>query len=186
MHGGKTPVGFALPQTTHGRYSKVLPKGLVAAYETATSDPNLLSVREEAALFRSRILQLVERLPTGEALARWQNVRETWAELKKARAEKDAATLADTFARMDALLCAQSGDYMAWKDIADAAATYQRLVADERKRLEQMQAMVRAEDAALFASALLSTVTRHITDRTVLQKIQDDMLAIMRQNRPEG
>ena len=67
MHGGPTPVGPALPQFKHGRYSVLLKeiKGLGAHYETAIADPNLLALDGEIALTDARIGSLLEKVQKG-------------------------------------------------------------------------------------------------------------------------
>ena len=44
MHGGTTPRGLALPQTRTGRFSKDLPTRLLANYQAAPADPEMLAL----------------------------------------------------------------------------------------------------------------------------------------------
>lgn len=62
VHGGMTPRGHALPQTTHGRYSKDLPTRLLADYEAARTDPDLIAVREELAVAKARGAELLRAI----------------------------------------------------------------------------------------------------------------------------
>src|SRR5438067_9697369 len=55
MHGGKTPRGLASPKTRSGRYSKDLPTRILARYQEAMQDPELLSVKHDVALLHSLI-----------------------------------------------------------------------------------------------------------------------------------
>ena len=69
MHGGKTPRGVALPQTRHGRYSKDLPTRLLARYEEAVTDPELLNLSSEIALVDSMtrdVLESLEQVPASD------------------------------------------------------------------------------------------------------------------------
>lgn len=60
-HGGATPVGSALPQFKHGRYSVLAKeiKGLGAHYERALSDPNLLTLQDEIETLVEQVRQKV-------------------------------------------------------------------------------------------------------------------------------
>lgn len=61
-HGGRTPRGVASPSFKTGRYSRSLPGHLVADYERALADPQLLSVRNDIALVDAVILSLLGQL----------------------------------------------------------------------------------------------------------------------------
>jgi len=77
-HGGRTPVGPALPQFKHGRYSKAFPSNLLRRFEDALSNSDQLTVREELALLTARTAQLLERLRDGVTQA---GEADTWREL---------------------------------------------------------------------------------------------------------
>lgn len=66
VHGGMTPRGFALPQTTTGRFSKDLPTALVADYQAALSDPELIACREDLAVVTAREGDLVRAIRDAE------------------------------------------------------------------------------------------------------------------------
>jgi hypothetical protein len=74
-HGGATPRGIASPNFKHGKYSKDLPKGLIARYEQAAQDPELLALRDEIALLDARMVELMHKLGGGEA------DQEVWKEI---------------------------------------------------------------------------------------------------------
>lgn len=67
MHGGKTPRGVALPQTKHGRYSKDMPTRLLARYEEAVTDPELLNLSAEIALTDAMTRDVMESLESVKA-----------------------------------------------------------------------------------------------------------------------
>ena len=75
IHGGATPRGFDHPLTKTGRYSKHLPTRLLADYEAALADPNLLSAREDIAKLTARQADLLRRVDSGEAGALWGAMR---------------------------------------------------------------------------------------------------------------
>lgn len=57
-----TPRGIASPHMKTGRYSKSLPTRLLADYESALADPDLIAVREELALLVAREGELVAEI----------------------------------------------------------------------------------------------------------------------------
>ena len=85
MHGGTIPRGLALPQTTHGRYSKDLPARLAGRYREAQSDPELLALRDEVALVDARLGDVLGRVDSGESGALWKQLSNSWQAFIKAR-----------------------------------------------------------------------------------------------------
>lgn len=72
-HGGKTPSGIAAPSFRTGRYSKHLPTRLLATYEDAKRDPNLLVLQDELALVDARISFLLSNPNQSEDT--WEEIR---------------------------------------------------------------------------------------------------------------
>ena len=64
-HGGKSLRGAEHPMAKHLRYSKYLPEALLARYQEARDDPQLLELRDEIALVDSRLIQLIDPALTG-------------------------------------------------------------------------------------------------------------------------
>lgn len=72
-HGGRTPSGIAAPSFKTGRYSKHLPTRLLATYEDAKRDPNLLVLQDELALVDARISFLLSGNNQSEDT--WEEIR---------------------------------------------------------------------------------------------------------------
>lgn len=177
QHGGKTPHGMALPQTTHGRYSKYLPQRLHERYNASLNDPELLALREDIALLESRLTDLIQRVDSGEAGALWRELREAWDAIEDARG-KDAVKLAEALTALGVLIRRGQADYAAWDEVRSVQEQKRKLIESEQKRLVAMQQMVTAEQAMLFASAIQDAVKRHVTDRKVLAAIAADVAAL--------
>lgn len=182
LHGGKTLVGIASPQTTHGRYSKYLPTRLMERYSASLSDPELLAMREDIALLEARLTDLILRVDSGEAGQVWQDVRATWDEVEDARASKNTAALGVALTNLGALIRRGQSDYAAWDEVRSVQEQKRKLIESEQKRLVAMQQMVSAEQAMLFVAAIQDAVKRHVTDRRVLSAIAADVAALS--NRP--
>ena len=67
MHGGKTPRGPASVHYKDGRHSRFLPARMFAAYKAAGLDPELMSLRQDLALLEARLIDVLQRVDTGEA-----------------------------------------------------------------------------------------------------------------------
>ena len=67
MHGGKTPRGPASVHYKDGRHSRFLPARMFAAYKAAGLDPELMSLRQDLALLEARMIDVLQRVDTGEA-----------------------------------------------------------------------------------------------------------------------
>src|SRR5512137_3225662 len=70
-HGGRSPRGLAHPSTRTGRFSKDLPTRMLANYQAALADPEMLALSEELAVVTAREADLIARVDTGEAGAVW-------------------------------------------------------------------------------------------------------------------
>ncbi|CAN5692268.1 hypothetical protein BH24GEM1_BH24GEM1_31800 [soil metagenome] len=63
MHGGTAPRGVASHSWRHGRYSKAVPARLLASYQDALGDPDLVALRDELALTDARMQEVLRALP---------------------------------------------------------------------------------------------------------------------------
>ena len=178
-HGGKTPRGFALPQTKTGRYSKHLPTRLAAEYERARSDAQLLELRDEIALLSARLADVLARVDTGESAGIWRALQSTWTDLEAARAAGDAAALAGHMRSLRELITAGHTDAASWKEVRELLQELKQLVDSERKRELVAQEVITSEKAALLLGAVLGAIRRHVTDRTILSAIGEELGALL-------
>lgn len=174
-HGGKTPQGRALPQTTHGRYSKHLPTRMLASYEQAQHDPELLNLREDIALLDARLSELLKRVDSGESGKLWQDLRAAWKVVRNA-ANDDEKNMA--IAELGPLIERGYQDTQAWGEIRAAIEQRRKLVESERKRLIEMQQMMTMSQAQLLIARLYDVVTQHVSDRATLAAIGAGLQAL--------
>lgn len=176
MHGGATPSGMALPQTTSGRYSKHLPTRMGERYQQALTDPELLAMREEVALLDARLSDVLERVDSGESGAAWALLKTQFADYRKAKpgTDRDIALslIEDTIKQgLD--------DYAAWEEVRSLVDQRARIVANERQRLVQMQQMLSVEQAMTLVAAVADTVRKHVSDRDALAAISSDLARLV-------
>lgn len=171
MHGGMTPTGIALPQTTSGRHSKYLPARMLSRYQEALSDSDLLALRDEISLIDVRLTDVLSRVDTGESGRIWSALQKAWKDFRRAKpADKMAAELA-----VSDLISEGVSDADAWAEVREIIDQRARLVANERQRLVQLQQMVTVEQAMTLLAAVADTVRRHVVDRNALAAISADL-----------
>jgi hypothetical protein len=171
MHGGATPTGIALPQTTHGRYSRHLPTRLAARYEEAAHDTELLTLREDIALLDTRLADVLGRVDSGESGALWEALLTAKADYLKAT-DRDRDHMLTVLL---GLIEEGAADYAAWADVRSLLDQRRRLVESERKRLVEMQQTLTVEKAMLLLGAVAGVIKAHVKDRAILQAISADL-----------
>lgn len=184
MHGGKTPRGFALPQTKTGRHSKDLPTRLAGRYLESLNDPDLLNLSDDIALTDAFIEDARKGLDHGESGRLFAELKSTWDQLMTAQRAKDAAGVQMHMAELGALIRQGVGAYAARNEAADLIDRRRKLVESESKRRVQMQDMITSEKAMLLTSALLDAVVRNVDDPIVLARIGAEFGAITSRDDP--
>lgn len=174
MHGGTQPRGLAHHATKTGILSKDMPTRILADFEAARSDPDLVALREELALVQAREADLLRRVDTGEAGVLWQRIRAAMREFRRAQRADDAPAAAAALRDMEQAMDEGVQDYLAWQELLRAIEQRRRLAETERKRLEAIQQTLSADRAMLWATALLDSVRRHVDDRRALAAVAAD------------
>jgi hypothetical protein len=177
MHGGKTPVGPALPHYQNGRYSKYLPERMLARYHEAEADRELLALRAEVALIDSRLLDVLQRVDTGESSRIWGQLRDAVANLETAQLIGDEIGVRFAVAGIKKLANAGAADWAAWADVRALIQERKALVESERKRLVEAQQMI-AVDQAMGLMAQLIDAVREVGDERILRAITERFVRI--------
>lgn len=180
MHGGSTPSGVALPQTTHGRYSKQLPTRLAGRYEDARADPDLLGLRDDVALLDTRMATVVAALDTGESREAWAMLGSAWASFEEQwqtllDTGEPPDEMEDTVTAISKIVRDGASQGYVWNEIRGLLKERAALVANERQRVVQLQQMITAEQALVMLGAIVDTVKRHVRDRSVLAAISAEL-----------
>lgn len=179
VHGGMTPNGIASPHYKTGRYSKVLPARLAARYQEARQDTALLELREEISLTDTRLSDLLARVDTGESGALWRSLMDARMDLIAAKRANDTIGQMQAVNAIMDLISQGHTDYRAWTEIGQVLEQRRKLVESERKRLIEAQQVITAEQAIVFVNAVLLSVREHVSDRSVLSAIQNDMTRLL-------
>lgn len=179
MHGGATPAGPTSPHYVTGRYSKVLPARLLARYQEASADAELLALREDIALVDARLADLLGRVDSGESVQAWGRVAEGLGLLRAAIAQGDAGGLRGAVSALEAAVKQGQADYAAWDEVGKTLDRRARLVEGERRRLVEMQQMLSAEQAMTLLAAVADVIRRHVTERAALAAISAELVRLM-------
>lgn len=180
MHGGKSPSGLASSTLTHGRYSKHLPTRLMARYQEAENDPELLSMRAEIHLLDARLADLLVRVDTGESGHLWEQLVEAKQRYHTAPARDKGQAL---YLLLD-LIDEGAADHAAWQDVRSVLDQRRRTVESERKRLVEMQQNITVERAMLLVGAIAGIIRAHVSDAKQLAAISTDLGALLHSGAP--
>ena len=174
-HGGRTPSGFAFPHHKTGRHSKDLPARLLARYETAISDPDLLELRDEIAVTDARLSDVLTRVDRGESGQMWRELKTRWDAHLNARAEGDMEAERATLDEMGNLIQRGMADDAAWGEAMRLIDQRRRLVESERKRRVELQQVLTADQAMVMVTTLIDAVRRNVKDQKTLSAISNDI-----------
>lgn len=164
MHGGLSKSGRESATFKHGRYSKHAPARISALAEEANADPELMSHRSGVALYDARIAELLGKVDPGESGWMWQQVKERLDEFQEARGMQDTAGMNSAIKSLRFLVNKGLEDFHVWNEIGQTMKLRQSLTDSELKRLKDMQQMMTAEQAMMFAADVEKAIADNVTD----------------------
>lgn len=170
MHGGSIPRGLALPQTTHGRYSKSVPVRLAANYERALADVELLSLRDEAALLSSQIDAMLSGMEAGETGALWTELRARWLAMM---AEPDPNRRGTMLSAIGRLIERGATDASADRELRSVILTKARIAESERRRLADAESTITSAQLMAFVAVLSHAIIAEVSNRESRERIMD-------------
>ena len=157
IHGGLSPKGTAAGRYKTGKYSKYLPKNIHGDYRAALRDENLISLREQLALLESRQMELVRGLEQNPPIP-WSALQNLTGQLLKDGPKPELlAQLKDLIGEGQAAARAQKG---LWSDLRSAFQEKARLVEAERRRLDELNARLPADQVITLVQALSDLVAK--------------------------
>jgi hypothetical protein len=160
LHGGASPRGIASATYKDGRHSKYayrVPKEIGAAYRKALNDQELVSLRHELAVTAAFIQRRFDELMAAEAPP-WGDVVEAFNDYKVAPDEVKAAALAKVEELIRTGAAAAAKEYGVRQEVRELMQEKGKLAAAEWKRLNDLRAVVPAEQAVMFAQSVVAAV----------------------------
>jgi hypothetical protein len=178
MHGGKTPRGPASVHYKDGRHSRFLPSRMFAAYKAAGLDPELMSLRQDLALLEARIIDVLQRVDTGEAGVVWRDAQAAMATFNRAKARQDADGMTLALANVQRLITQGTADYASWREVGKLIDQRRQLVESEQRRLTLAHEMISRDQAMALLGQIVDIIRRHVPNRDILNAIALDIQAV--------
>lgn len=177
LHGGASLQGAAAGQFKHGRYSRHMPKAMLERLREASSDPELLSLRQEIAVLDVRTGEIIASLSGAESSTAWmKRLRETWQAFTATKNPSEARILGATVAE---LIDSGASTADAWDAIARMFHHRRKLVESEMRRQVALQQVVTLEQVTTVFEALRVSVQQHVKDPAALRAIQADLVRLL-------
>ena len=172
VHGAGNPGNQPGRPVVTGRHSKYLPTDLQARYEQALEDSDLIALREEMALVRTRITELLE-LSDGINLGELEDAVISLGHALKAG---DMGAAQDEYLRMVEIIQTTKGQWGAWKEIAKLVELRRKLSVSEVGRLQALNQMLTVQQAMV----LLATVTDIIITADIPEQVKKSVAGQLR------
>ena len=185
LHGGASPCGVAASNFKTGRHSKYL-KDLPAAwrkgYQSALSDPELTSLKEELAVLTAAIGERLARLKGGGEPP-WEEAAKALDAFQAAITSKDAERFRITLAVLEGVVrggaASRTCRQAARREVRELIQERTKVAEAEARRLAVLRCMVTVEEAFQLWQALLAAAKEVITDKAMLRRLQDRVLQLL-------
>lgn len=185
LHGGKTPRGWANPNTKHGGYSKHMPTRLGAEFEASLNDPQLHDLKSEMALVNMRIKELLGKLDLERDGSAWEEVKGARDNIRIAMKSQSPTQMIFAFNYLDDVINRAYGDTEIWDNITRLIEQQRKLAESYRKIIADAETTITAENIIGIAGAIVRIISDHVSDPKRLSAINQDigLLFAARDNR---
>ena len=166
LHGGLSTGPKTL--TAGGRYSKYLPTRLAEKYESAISDAELISVRDEAAVVQTFIANTLEELDFENCQAAWDTLEVLMKEFWNAGKDPEKAAVGYQMATT-----IQDGvrEWQKVRAVLGYIEQKRKLVDTETRRMNELETTINAKEANALIGALLGIIREEVPDSAVHSRI---------------
>jgi len=174
-HGGLNLKGIAHPNFKSGKYSIYLPDKLVAKYEDARADIDLLSLRDELALLDARIGDILEKIRDKQTVDLWGSLSIELDSLEDSYMANDQVQIGNEIAGIRDLIKKGVEAEKGWAEIYTVVEGRRRVAETERKRLVEMNQMISSERAMVLLASILDVIKRNVKDGQTLSRIANEI-----------
>ncbi len=167
---------------------KALPSHLREGFLASVNDPEILSVANELGLIDSRVLELIERITTGESMELINQIVELSLSIQKEskRTDPDVDHIADDADELTVLLEGRVNDEKNWEHIRETIDSRRRLTDTERKLLEMKKAVVDSKQLHAIITILLQSIATHVLPleggRIAVDGVSQDIRKLLQMN----
>jgi hypothetical protein len=151
---------------------------MFAAYRAAGLDPELMSLRQDLALLEARMIDVLQRVDTGEAGVVWRDAQAAMATFNRAKARQDVDGMTLALANVQRLITQGTADYASWREIGELIDQRRKLVEAEQRRLTLAHEVLHRDQAMALVGQVVDILRRHVHDRDILNAIALDIQAL--------
>lgn len=174
IHGGTAKRGVANPRLKNGRYSLDLPTQVAARYESALSDPNLLSVRDDIALLQAAIADVMGEIKVAEARPDFDAILESVEEIAGNWQTWEWTRMQSELDKLRALIVNKQSQRTAMREVRDLIKEKADLISRENRMLLDREQMITVEQFLMAMRAMGAAVRRQVDDPRVLRSIDTE------------
>lgn len=160
MHGGKSRSGPLHPSYKSGIYSKYLPARFAELFNNLEGR-DLLDLTEDIKLLHTRLMDVAQRVDSGESGERW---RQALAAFEELTAAKDDSTHSAAIQKLGQVLTRGVADWEAWEKIEELVVKKTKVVESQRKRAVEAHEMLAAQDARAMIRAITEGLKRAVEE----------------------
>ena len=177
FHGGKSLAGPLHQNYKHGRYSRALPAHFQERYTRFLSDPEMTGMRDEIALYRSRMEELLSVMDADIAENTWHRLVILWDNFRFAVATNDTEEQQELFGRLTDFIARADRNRTAWKEINKTTEILHKLTMAEHKKTVDNKHVVSTEQVLNLLTHMIiqmkEAVYRYVDPETAKCIIQD-------------
>jgi hypothetical protein len=166
----------------HSKYLKDLPAAWRKGYQSALSDPELTSLKEELAVLTAAIGERLARLKGGGEPP-WEEAAKALDAFQAAITSKDAERFRITLTVLEGVVrggaASRRSRQAARREVRELIQERTKVAEAEARRLAVLRCMVTVEEAFQLWQALLAAAKEVITDKAMLRRLQDQVLQLL-------
>lgn len=171
-HGGKSLGGIASATAKTLEHSKFLPPRLGPRYDEMRADQDLLTLKREVALVRTRLTELLGKIDEGGGSSAVKQSVRAFRELRNAMAAQDKLATEKAFGELSDGLARLEKEVAVWDDINSQIGILTRVSESERKREMDADYVIKIDSALTVMGVLVDIVRDVVTDKQQQMQIQ--------------
>ena len=176
-HGGKSVSGPVAFTFQHGRYSKAMPSHFQDRYARFLQDPEMTGMRDEIAIYRARLEELLSVMDVDVANSTWHRFMIMWEDFRFSVAVGNTEDQQEIFARLTDFVAKADRNRTTWTEINKTVSILAKLTSDEHRKMMTNKHMVTTEQVLhLLTQMILETkeaVYKYVDPDTAKCIIQD-------------
>jgi len=174
IHGGGVKRGVGNANLKTGRYSLDLPTQVATRYESALSDPNLLSVRDDIALLQAAISDVMQELKVAEARPDFDAILEIVEEIAGNWQSWEWTKMSAQMDKLRGLIVNKQSQRTAMREVRDLIKEKADLISRENRMLLDREQMITVEQFLMAMRAMGAAVRRQVDDPRILRSIDTE------------